>query len=368
MRKTFSSLRRRGALGIMGAGLAAPFIRPAFADDAWPELTKVPDSLKGSGEVRIATFGGTMQSTQRKAYFEPFEKATGIKVVDFAGSDPTKIKAMVETKNIEWDLAQLSRGSIMNLMKTGDYFEKIDYGLIDDGVDKAYRFEYGLEMLVWAQVLAYRPDATKGQVPVGWADFWDTKKFPGDRAMVGTGNGGWPELEFALMAAGVPMDKIYPIDIDKAFASYDRIKKDVIKWWDTGAMPIQLLTDREVTKTSVWNGRMAALQAAGVKAEISWPQGLLKRDAWGIPKGAKNASNAQKFVAYSTMAIPQARIAFGIPYGSVNNDSNKYIPPERQKVLPSAPDIKSQLLTYNYDWWIENREKVVGRFNKWLLG
>jgi putative spermidine/putrescine transport system substrate-binding protein len=369
MRKnSFTTFGRRTALGLITTGLSAPFIlRDGFAQ-TMPEQTSVPDSLKGSGEVRIATFGGTMQEVQRKAYFEPFEKATGIKVRDFAGSDPTKIKAMVETKNLEWDLAQLSRGTILNLMKTGDYFEKIDYGLIDDGVDKAYRFEYGLEMLVWAQVIGYRTDATKGVAPVGWADFWDTKKFPGDRAMVGTGNGGWPELEFALMAAGVPPDKIYPIDIDKAFTSYDKIKKDVVKWWDTGATPVQLLTDREVTMTSVWNGRMAALQAAGVKAEISWPQGLLKRDAWGIPKGAKNATNAQKFVAYSTMAIPQARVSLGIPYGSVNNDSNKYIPPERQKVLPSSPDIKSQLLTYNYDWWIANREKVINRFNKWLLG
>ncbi len=367
-RKNITRFGRRSALGLIGTGLSAPFILRDGWGQTMPELTKIPDSLKGEGEVRIATFGGTMQETQQKAYFEPFEKATGIKVKAFAGSDPTKIKAMVETKNIEWDMAQLSRGSIMNLMKTGDYFEKIDYSLVDDGVDKAYRFEYGLEMLVWAQVIGYRSDTTKGVAPNGWADFWDTKKFPGDRALVGTGNGGWPELEFALMAAGVPMDKIYPIDIDKAFASYDKIKKDVIKWWDTGAMPVQLLTDREVTMTSVWNGRMAALQAAGVKAEISWNQGLLKRDAWGIPKGAKNATNAQKFVAYSTMAIPQARISLGIPYGSVNNGSNEFLSEERLKVLPSAPAIKSQLLSYNYDWWIDNRAKVVERFNKWLLG
>ena len=367
-RQNFTRFGRRAALGLVGGGLlAAPFIRGANAQAAWPEQTSVPDILKGSGEVRIATFGGTMQDTQMKAYFEPFEKATGIKVRAFPGSDPTKIKAMVETKNIEWDMAQLSRGSIMNLMKTGDYFEKIDYSLVDDGVGKEYRFEYGLEMLVWAQVLGYRTDAFKGAVPNGWADFWDTKKFPGERALLGTSAGGWPEMEFALMAAGVPADKVYPIDVDKALASYSKIKKDVVKWWDTGAVPVQLLTDREVTMTSVWNGRMAALQAAGVKAEISWNQGLLKRDAWGIPKGAKNATNAQKFVAYSTMAIPQARIALGIPYGTVNTGSNKYIPDERQKVLPSAPDIKKQLLSYDYDWWIANREAVIPKFNKWLL-
>jgi putative spermidine/putrescine transport system substrate-binding protein len=36
-------------------------------------------------------------------------------------------------------------------------------------------------------------------------------------------------------------------------------------------------------------------------------------------------------------------------------------------VLPSAPAIKSQLVNYDYDWWIDNREAVVNRFNKWLL-
>jgi putative spermidine/putrescine transport system substrate-binding protein len=308
-----------------------------------------------------------MQEAQQKAYFEPFEKLSGIKVRAFPGTNPTKIKAMVETGNVEWDIAQLSRGSIMNLQKRGDYFEKIDYSLVDDGIGPEYRFEYGLEMLVWAEVMAYRTDVFKGVAPKGWADFWNTKTFPGDRAMIGTGAGNWPELEFALMAAGVPADKLYPLDIDKAFASYDQIKKAVVKWWDTGAVPIQLLTDREVAMTTVWNGRMAALQAAGVPAAISWEQGLMKRDAWGIPKGAKNAANAMKFAAYSTMAIPQARISFGIPYGSVNGKSDQYIPPERLAVLPSAPAIKSQLVNYDYDWWIDNRDMVVGRFDKWLL-
>ena len=358
---------RRAALGLLGAGLAAPFIRPSFAQAAWPEVTSIPDALKGSGEVRVATYGGTMQETQQKAYFEPFEKLSGIKVRPIPGASPTKAKAMVDTKNIEWDIAQLSRGSIMNLMKTGDYFEKIDYSLVDDGVGKEYRFEYGLEMLVWAQVLAYRTDAFKGAVPNGWADFWDTQKFPGDRAMFGTTGGGWPEMEFALMAAGVPADKLYPLDVDKALASYSKIKKDVVKWWDTGAVPTQLLTDREVVMTTVWNGRMAAIQAAGVPAAVSWHQGLLKRDAWGIPKGAQNKVNAMKFAAYSTMAIPQARIALGIPYGSVNSKSDEYIPAERQKVLPSAPDIKKNLVSYDYDWWIANREVVIPKFNKWLL-
>jgi len=364
------SIRRRRALGLAAAGLAAPFIRPGRprAAPTMPEVTSIPDTLKGTGEVRIATFGGSMQEAQQRAYFEPFEKLSGIKVVAFPGSDVTKIKAMVETGNVEWDMAQLGRSTVLNLQKRGDYFEKIDYSLVDPDVDHAYRFDYGLEMLVWAQVMAYRTDAFKGAVPVGWKDFWDTRKFPGDRALIGAGSGNSPELEFAVMAAGVPPEKVYPIDMDTAFASYDKIKGDVVKWWETGAVPIQMLTDREVVATSVWNGRMAALQAAGVPAAISWQQGLLKRDCWSVPKGAKNSANAMKFIAYSTMAIPQARLSMLIPYGFVNNKSPDYLSAERMAILPSAPAIKSQLLTYDYQWWVDNRDAVVARFNKWLLG
>src|SRR5260370_42590152 len=97
-------------------------------------------------------------------------------------------------------------------------------------------------MLVWAQVMAYRTDAFKGDAPKDWADFSNTKKFPGDRAMGGTGAGGCPGIEFALMAAGLPAAKLYPLDIDKAFASYSVIKKPVRIWSDTVAVPITVLT------------------------------------------------------------------------------------------------------------------------------
>ena len=293
---------RRTAVGLLSAAVAAPFIRSSHAETAWPEQTMIPDILKGSGEVRIAGFGGTMQETQQKAYFEPFEKISGIKVRAFPGSNPTTIKAMVETGNVEWDMAQLSRGSIMNLQKHGEYFEKIDYSLVDDGVGPEYRFEYGIEMLVWAQVMAYRTDAFKGAAPKGWADFWNTKNFPGDRAMIGTGAGNWPELEFALMAAGVPADKLYPLDIDRAFASYDEIKKAVVKWWDTGAVPIQLLTDREVAMTTVWNGRIAALQAAGTDMSKPVPVDLVTSSGSGLDPEISPAA-----AAYQIERVAKAR-------------------------------------------------------------
>lgn len=359
-------LSRRHTLAL---GAAASFAswRALAQDVALPEVTSLPEKLKGSGEVRVVGYGGTMQTAQRTAYNDPFEKLSGIKVRDFAGADLNKVKAMVDTGNVEWDVVQLSRGSVKNLMKRGDYFEKIDYELVDTAnIDAVYQYEYALDMLVWAEVMAYRTDAFKGATPVGWKDFWDLKKFPGDRALGGAGPSN-PELEFAVMAAGVAPDAVYPIDVDRAFASYDKVKASVVKWWETGAVPVQLLTDKEVVMTSVWNGRMAALQAAGVPAAISWEQGLLKRDCWAVPKNSPNKANALKYIAFTTMAVPQARLSSLIPYGFVNNQAAGHVAPKQLALLPSAPEIKSKLVPFDYDWWAANRDTVVGRWNKWIL-
>ena len=372
-RPVLTELDRRAFLALgTAAGLAG--MRGAHAQRAaaapepkLPEYTSIPEKLKGTGEVRIAGYGGTGQDASRKAYYEPFGRLSGITTKDFAGADINKVKAMVDTGSYEWDVVQLSRGVVHSLMKHGDYFEKIDYDLVDTAnIDAVYRDPYALDMLVWAEVMAYRTDAFKGAVPKGWVDFWDTKKFPGDRTMIGAGPLS-PELEMALMAAGVVGEEIYPIDIDKAFASFDKIKPSVVKWWETGAVPVQMLTDKEVVLASVWNGRMAALQDAGVPAAVSWPQGLLKRDCWAVPKGTPNKVNAMKFLGFGTMAISQARLSSLIPYGSVNNQSDQYILPAQLAVLPSAPAIRSQLIPYDYGWWIDNRDAVVAKWNKWVL-
>jgi putative spermidine/putrescine transport system substrate-binding protein len=363
-----TELDRRAFLAL-GAAAGFAGLRGARADEALKlaEYTSVPEKLKGSGELRIAGYGGSAQDAQRKAYYEPFGRLAGVKVMDFDGANINKVKAMVETKNVEWDVVQLSRGTVKSLMKHGDYFEKIDYDLVDTAhIDPVYRYDYALDMLVWAEVMAYRTDAFKGAVPVGWADFWDTKTFPGDRALGGAGPS-TPELEYALMAAGVAPEKVYPIDIEAAFASYDKIKSSVVKWWETGAVPTQMLTDKEVVATSVWNGRMAAIQAAGVPAAISWPQGLLKRDCWAVPKGSPNKANAMKFLGFGTMAISQARLSSLIPYGSVNSESDQYIAPTQLEVLPSSASIRPKLVPYDYAWWADNRDAVIGRWNKWVL-
>ncbi|HLJ22291.1 MAG TPA: extracellular solute-binding protein, partial [Stellaceae bacterium] len=183
-----------------------------------------------------------------------------------------------------------------------------------------------------------------------------------------SGSGGLtPFLEAAVLAAGTPMDKVYPMDIDKAYDSLSKIKPAVVKWWEAGAVPAQMLNDKEVVMGVAWNGRIAAIQANGAPVEIGWRQGALRTDAWAVPKGAANRDNAMKFTAFITMPIPQARLSMLIPYGFVNNVAAEHLPAERLAVLPTAPAIKKQMFIYDSQWWADNRDKVIERWSSWLL-
>ena len=116
-----------------------------------------------------------------------------------------------------------------------------------------------------------------------------------------------------------------------------------------------------------WNGRIAAIQAEGAPVAITWNQGQLATDVFAIPKGSPNAENAQKFCAFATMAVPQARLSMLIPYGFVNSESAPLIPEDILAQLPTAPQYLDQMFVRSTEWWHENRDAVLDRWNEWIL-
>ena len=82
------------------------FLRTATAATAaglaWGGAIGRPRAAKN--EIVFVGFGGTYQEGQTKAMFEPFEKETGIKIVQTTGVDIAKLRAQVQSKNVEWDL------------------------------------------------------------------------------------------------------------------------------------------------------------------------------------------------------------------------------------------------------------------------
>ena len=363
---------RRDFLKMFGGAAALAMAGPALAtraladEAAMPAFDAIPDAWKGDGEVVVVTWGGIGTEMQRKAWFEPFEELCGIKVVEAIGPDPAKLKAMVDTGTVAWDICQIGRGTMIELMRQGDYLEAIDYDLVEDGVTEDYRSEYGLDIVSYAQMLAYRTDVWDS-APTGWTDFFDTARFPGGRSLPIATKGNIPELVGVLIADGVPMDETYPIDIDRAIAKLYEIKPDVVKWWEAGAQHMQLLLDNEAPFVTAWNGRIKAAKDEGHPVELIWDGGMVLNNAWLIPKGAPNLSNAQKFAAFSSSAIAQARYSALLPYGFTNVDSAQYLPVEILKDLPTAPENYARMVPYQYQWWADNRPEVIEKFNEMML-
>jgi putative spermidine/putrescine transport system substrate-binding protein len=89
--------------------------------------------------------------------------------------------------------------------------------------------------------------------PKSWADFWNVEKFPGRRAIRRTPPM-WT-IDAALLADGVKEDGFYPLDVDRAFKSLDRIKPHVKTWWSDNAQAQQLMEQEEVDLITMMNGR-----------------------------------------------------------------------------------------------------------------
>ncbi len=325
----------------------------------------------GEETLVICSWGGAYTKAQSKALFKPFTKKTGIRIIETSYPSVAKIRAMVETGNVEWDLADISAGYAIVLNKYGA-LEKIDYSrfdkkLLDEVFEGTYK-PYIVRHSFYSEIIAYRKDVFGKQHPKNWKEFWDVKRFPGPRSMM-SGSGMSGGLEFALMADGVPIDKLYPLDVERAFKKLTEIKPYVTKFWISGATPAQLLTDKEVVVTTSWHGRILKIMEDGQPVDLVFNQAKLNNEYWGIPKGAKNYENALKFIEFSLQAENQANWvhAYRGGIGPTNKKALPLIKPDILKVTPTAPENKKVSFLTNDEWWGENLERVTEIWNIWAI-
>lgn len=346
---------RRGLLRGVGGltiGLAMPTIvvRPAAA----------------ATTLTVADPGGPYGPGFRKAFYAPFEQATGIKIINVAReAEPTaQFKSIVETKSYTWDVCTLTLSARDILAKQG-LLEPIGLELKDvPGLMPEAITPLWMGTDVYSTVFAYRKDKFAGTAPKSWSDFWNVEKFPGRRSLR---KNPIDTLEQALLADGVPLDQLYPLDIERAFKSLDRIKPHIAVWWTGGAQSTQLIQSGEVDIISLWSARAQAAIDGGVPVEIVWNQGLYSIEGWGVPKGCPAADAARQFIKFCAGAVQQAAFTEILSYGPTNLDAYKSIPAERAKSLPTSEANLKLMTLAREDWWSANRTAMNDRFNAWLL-
>ncbi|MGY4430822.1 putative spermidine/putrescine transport system substrate-binding protein [Bradyrhizobium sp. F1.13.1] len=321
-------------------------------------------------QLTIVSWGGAVQAAQRKVFFEPFTNKTRIKLTEgeYSG-EVAKIRAMVESKSVSWDLVSAGPPPILPLCDQG-LLETIDWKKL--GLDRAKfgepgKFDCGVPQGGSATVVAYDKDKLPNG-PNTIVDLFDTKKFPGKR---GLWKNPYPNLEWALIADGVPKEEIYkvlktPEGVDRALNKLDTIKKDVI-WWTAGAQAPQLLADGQVVMTMAWNGRItAANKDSGKHFAIMWDAAQGNLDYWVIPKGSPHLDEAYKFMAFAASGQAQADFTRYFSYGPGNRDGLALVDPGVLPDLPNTPEHDAIALHKDHAFWADKGDELAQRFTAWL--
>jgi putative spermidine/putrescine transport system substrate-binding protein len=349
-----SKLSRRSVIKSIGLGAAA-----ATAITGFPAILRAqPASLT------VPNSGGALEEAFRVAYFDTFEKKTGIKIIGAPYMDTARVKAMVENNAVDVDIMNIDATEAAALGRLG-LLEPIDYSVIDKSVlvPNAVNEFYTL-VDVAAYVMTWNTKAFNAETrPRNWAEFFDPAAKPGQRSL-------WklaPQtLEVAAMGGGQPSDKLYPIDLEAAFKSLDRVKAD-LTWWESGAQAAQLVIGGEIDVGTVWNGRVFKAKNEGAPVDYTFDNALYVCDAMVIPKGAKNKKWSMEFLANMLDAQNQATFAKNIPYGPVNTKAFELLDPATLALLPNSPENSKTAVFQNFDYWADNGPALFEQFNKWLL-
>jgi len=343
------------------------FLGGASAIAASASLAPLIVNRRAAAQARtlyINTWGGSWTAAEDAAFFKPFTEATGIRIRAIEPVSFAKIKAQVTSGNYEFDVTEINQSQWLRAQRDG-LTAPIDWSVVNkEQLPPHAEYADGIAYCLLSTNLCYRTDKFPNGGPRNWADFWDVQKFPGARAL-GSGD---PQrnLVFALLADGVPRDKIYPLDIDRAFRKLDQIKPHIKVWWTQGNQQQQLIRDGEVDLMSIWNARASELKQQGTPVELVWDGALDSVVMWGVVKGAPNANAGWRFIQSAIQPQPQAAFSKRLFYGPSNPKAFEFIPPDVAANLPGSTEHASLSVKTDPVWEADNVAKIEERFTQWL--
>jgi len=376
------------ALGASTAGLVSL--------SALGSLIGVRRAYAGANTINLTSWGGSYQQSQIEGYEKPYTKkfGTGFNNIEKSATGPALVTAQEQSGNISWDIVDMLQAPASRLYDQG-LLQEIDFNKdlapAPDGTPATEDFTAGslsgdgkkggfVSTISYSTLFGYDKTAfPKGGEPKSIKDVFDVKKFPGKRALekIPAGN-----LEWALYADGVAVDKIYdvlktPAGVTRAFKKLDTLKPHAI-WWSQGAQPPQMLAQKEATIASAFNGRIFnAIAADNQPFGFIWDGGLYEWDGWVIPAGLPKdrLAEAMRFLRFSTSAeslIAQARY---IAYSPARKSSFKQMADLRyyknpdihmMDYMPTSPDHLSVAIAKSVPFWSNYGPQLSQRFSAWL--
>jgi len=166
------------------------------------------------------------------------------------------------------------------------------------------------------------------------------------------------------MADGVPKDHLYPLDLARAYRSLEKIRPAVEKWASSSSAVPQALVDGEVDIGFAAAARISELKAQGAPVDFTWNEGIIDFDYLAVPKGAKDAANAMKFIAFASRAESVAALSRLMPYGGVNTHAIDLLKPDEQTRLNAYPANLAKQVRLDSQWWAEKDKSGKSNLDK----
>jgi putative spermidine/putrescine transport system substrate-binding protein len=341
--------------------------------------------------VTVVSWGGAYTESQKLGYGDPTAAKLGIPVnwVDYTGG-LSEIKAQKEAGAITWDIIDVYAKDTIIGCDEGIFhefdFDK-DFSAAPDGTPASQDFftsmpsKCAVGNILYSWNFAYNDDKIGSKKPKTIKDFFNTKKFPGKRAIY---KNAMSNLEIALVADGVKASgaqaggdllyrKMEGSGIDRALNKIKKLCTDPnggCVFWNAGAQPPELLANGEVVMATGWNGRFFNAQMEGTPLVQVWDAQILDYEYFALVKGGPGYADgsALKVLAEMTSTEGLAGSAKYIAYAPWRKSSiaimeagEPWFKDGKTNMVPHMPtnpaNLKSHILM-NPDFWADNQDEI----------
>ncbi|SFT83968.1 extracellular solute-binding protein [Mesorhizobium sp. YR577] len=347
-----------------GATALAVIAAVAHAQEAPAAGTIVDGSLKGK-TLTFVSYGGIYQDGQVAALKEFVDKS-GVTLLNDGPTEIAKLQAQVESGNVTWDVVDTA--DLPPYVHCGKLFQKLDLTKIDvSHIPAGQVGECSVPAMNYGMVLMYKNDAYKDNPPKSWKDFFDTEKFPGIRAIDGSGDPIGALIEQGIIADGGSVENMTPADIDKGIAKIKALGPDTI-FWKTGAESQQLAESGEADMVMMWTGRAMTAVKNGAQYTPVWNDWMVVMDQLTIPVGVKDTDAAYALINAYLGKQAQEILTEQTSYSPINDEAQPKVDDSVAAFLTNTPDRVKQGYQQNIKFWVANFDAASEKWTALMAG
>jgi putative spermidine/putrescine transport system substrate-binding protein len=329
--------------------------------------TPAPSSSDGSDlsgtELTYAGFGGTYEEAVKASLFDPFSAESGVTVLyDTSGSSVARLIEMSDAGAMTLDLIDAEDPTLAQFI-AADVLQPVDLG-VDPALfaNPDAITDYSVPWYIFSRNIFWNTD-TIGELD-SWADLFDVDANPGTRGFLSLP---WGLLEGALIADGVAVDDLYPLDLDRAFAKLDEIRDSTVFFQSNGDLQ-NAISQGEVDAGFVNLARLKTVgEEGGIPVDYTWTGAMLSTQQLVIPNGAPNVPAAKAALEYSLTDDAQIAILDSLGYTPSLLSVLDTLDADTRADLPGTEETATDETFYiSTDWWAENGADTLQRWQAWL--